>query len=112
MNKLSLIEEIKFSHEDKLNHQQLASEAIKNQTIKELADRVYGEYYYNLLIKLVSLSTAIWLLKDSCVQSNLAYTIIENGYYSASNSDKNYTMTNGSHQVVSVDCREIKSIKK
>ena len=106
MNKLSLIEEIKFSHEDKLNHQQLASEAIKNQTIKELADRVYGEYYYNLL------STAIWLLKDSCVQSNLAYTIIENGYYSASNSDKNYTMTNGSHQVVSVDGREIKSIKK
>ncbi|WP_185756730.1 hypothetical protein KQH74_08940 [Streptococcus sanguinis] len=44
MNKLSLIEEIKFSHEDKLNYQQLASEAIKNQTIKELADRVYGEY--------------------------------------------------------------------
>ena len=112
LNKLSLIEEIKFSHEDKLNHQQLASEAIKNQKIKELADRVYGEYHYNLLIKLVSLSTAIWLLKYSCVQSNLAYTIIENGYYSASNSDMNYTMANGSHQLVSVDGREIKSIKK
>ncbi|MGT2924591.1 hypothetical protein ACVR0O_05225 [Streptococcus caviae] len=112
LNKLSLIEEIKFSHGDKLKHQQLANEAIKNQKIKELADRIYGEYHYDLQIKAVSLSTAIWLLKDSCVQSNLAYTIIENGYSSASNSDMNYTMANGSHQLISVDDSEIKSIKE
>ena len=109
--KLILAEIIKFSHDDNIIHRELAATAVNNVEVKNLADKIYSSYQYDLQIKAVSLSTAIWLIKDSCVQSTLSYTILDNSYSSAASSDMYYTLANGSHKSSVIRKDEIKRLK-
>ena len=78
--------------------------------IKKIYDKVYQFPFSEVYKVIFVLSTAIWLLKDSCVQEKNTYHLTGNGYYNSTRIDMPYTLANGKQKVINVTEDEWKQV--
>lgn len=87
---------------------------IKNNDIKlkQKIDEIYSLPFLRQWKNIIVLSTAIWLVKDSCVQEHNTYFITESGYQSSNRIEMPYTLANGEHETVTLTEEELERVKE
>lgn len=79
---------------------------------KKVTDDIYGLFFKKVYDNLIPLSTAIWLLKDSCVQESRTYLLSSTGYENNSSIKMSYSLANGKHSNIDLTNNELKKVEE
>lgn len=90
----------------------LISRECEDSQVKEDIDKIYNGMYLKYKDDIIVLSTAIWLVKDSCVQENITYFITDSGYIRDSRSDNLYSTARGNHATVCLSKEEVEQVEE
>lgn len=110
--KLGLQYSFQFSDDIEKELASFVSSKCGDSQLKYEIDRIYNLMYQKYKNDIIVLSTAIWLVKDSCVQENITYFITDSGYIRESRSDNLYSTARGKHATVRLSKEEVKQVEK
>lgn len=93
---------------------EISSAIVRDNDIatKKVTDDIYGLFFKKVYDNLIPLSTAIWMLKDSCVQENRTYLLANTGYQNNSSIKMSYSLANGKHDNIDLTDDELKKVEK
>ena len=80
--------------------------------LKQEVDKIYNLFFFRQYKNIIVLSTAIWLVKDSCVQENNTYFITQSGYQNQTSIEMPYTLANGEHKTIELNEEELKKVEQ
>lgn len=109
-NKMGLFYYFNFPEEMVCKMRKIGRSIVENNDIdaKKMADDIYGLFFKKVQDNLITLSTAIWMLKDSCVQENRTYLLASNGYENNASINMGYSLSNGKHGNIDLNNVELK----
>ena len=84
----------------------------KDFKLKQQVDEIYNLPFFRQYKNIIVLSTAIWLVKDSCVQENNTYFITQSGYQNRISIEMPYTLANGEHKTIELTGKELKEVEQ
>ena len=84
----------------------------KDFKLKQQVDEIYNLLFFRQYKNIIVLSTAIWLVKDSCVQENNTYFITQSGYQNRISIEMPYTLANGEHKTIELTEKELKEVEQ
>ena len=84
----------------------------KDFKLKQQVDEIYNLPFFRQYKNIIVLSTAIWLVKDSCVQENNTYFITQSGYQNQVSIEMPYTLANGEHKTIELTEKELKKVEQ
>ncbi len=112
--KTSICFTFKLPHEIEKSLYEIGLDIFKNNNTaaKQKVDNIYHLFFSRQYKNIIILSTAIWLVKDSCVQENNTYFITKSGYQSHIRIEMPYTLANGERKAIALTEEEIKQVEK
>lgn len=84
----------------------------KDFKLKQKVDEIYNLLFLRQFKNIIVLSTAIWLVKDSCVQEKNTYFITQSGYQNQTSIEMSYTLANGEHKTIELTEEELKKVEQ
>lgn len=113
-NKMGLFYWFDFPNDMVKQLEEIRQGIIDNNDIpaKKMVDNVYGLFLKKVRENLIVLSTAIWMVKDSCVQENYTYLFTNTGYENTSTIMRDYSLANGEHHTIELTNFELKQVEK
>lgn len=84
----------------------------KDFKLKQEVDEIYNLPFFRQYKNIIVLSTAIWLVKDSCVQENNTYFITQSGYQNRISIEMPYTLANREHKTIELTGKELKEVEQ
>lgn len=79
---------------------------------KKYIDNIYELFFEKVKNNAIVLSTAIWMVKDSCVQGNPTYLLTNTGYKIVATMKRDYSLSNGEHETIELSNLELKEVEK
>lgn len=80
--------------------------------LKKSIDNIYGLFSTKVQDNVIVLSTAIWMVKDSCVRGNNTYLLTNTGYESSSRREIDYSLADGEHKPIKLTSSELNKVEK
>lgn len=80
--------------------------------LKQQVDEIYNLPFLRQYKNIIVLSTAIWMVKDSCVQEKNTYFITQSGYQNQASIEMPYTLANGEHKTIELTEKELKKVEQ
>ena len=113
-SKLSICYSFELPDQIESDLYKLGKSVIKNHDdkLKQEIDKLYNLFFMRQYKNIITLSTAIWLVKDSCVQENNTYFFTKSGYQNHTRIEMPYTLANGEHKTISLTDGELTEVEK
>lgn len=113
-NKMGLFYYFNFPNNMVKQLKNIRQKIIDNNDIstKKMVDNIYGLFFKKIQDNLIVLSTAIWMVKDSCVQENHTYLFANTGYENTSTILRDYSLANGEHGTIELSNSELNKVKE
>ena len=111
-NKMGLFYFLDLPSEMMKSLKEVAQSIDSDICVKKYIDDIYGLFFKKVKNNVIVLSTAIWMVKDSCVQGNPTYLLTNIGYKSVATMKRDYSLANGEHGTIELSNLELKKVEK